>query len=173
MGRQNQREKAEQFRDNLRALIRHQGWTQREAAKHVALDYVTLRKYLSMGLANVTDKNRSGLERICQKLGVGKIELLWATRLKPGSKSLINAEAEADDTLYQLRQLLWSVHSDTSAVKKICTAIESTFNKLVCGITEAKERARGGSFVDNDTRGKIVRRNRRLGGGRKKKDEDY
>lgn len=172
MGRQNQRDKAEQFRDNLRALIRHQGWTQREAAKQIGLDYVTLRKYLSTGLANVTENNRSPLERICQKLGVGKIELLWAAKLKPGRQSIINAEAEAESSIYQLRQLLWSDHCDTPAVKKICTAIESTFNKLVCGINEAKERARGGSFVDNDSSRKIVRRNRRLGGGRKKKEDD-
>lgn len=59
-----------------------------------------------MGLANVTDKNRPGLERICQKLGVSKIELLWATKLKPGCQSLINAEAQADILVYQLRQLL-------------------------------------------------------------------
>jgi len=71
-----------------------------------------------MGLANVTDKNRPGLERICQKLGVSKIELLWATKLKPGCQSLINAEAGAESSIYQLRQLLWSVHCDTPAVKK-------------------------------------------------------
>lgn len=120
----------------------------------------------------MTENNRSLLERICQKLGVSKIELLWAATLKPGRQSLINAEAEAESSIYQLRQLLWSVHCDTPAVKKICTAIESTFNKLVCGINEAKERARGGGFVDNDSSRKIVRRNRRLGGGRKKKEDD-
>lgn len=167
MGRQNQREKAEQFRDNLRALIRHQGWTQREAAKHVGLDYVTLRKYLNMGLANVTDKNRPGLERICKTLGVSKIELLWAATLKPGRQSLIDAEAEVESLIYQLRQLLQDEYREKPKVGKICNAIESTFSSLVLGITEAKEQARGGSYVDNDTTRKIVRRNRRLGGGRK------
>ena len=172
MGRQNQRERAEQFRDNMRALVRHEGWPQREAAKQLGLDYVTLRKYLNAGLANVTEKNRPRLERICMKLGVGKIDFLWASNLKPGHQPLVNAEAETESLTFQLQYLLHDDFREQAAVQKIGTAIESAFSSLVCGINETKERARGGSFVDNDSTRKIVRRNRRLGGGRKKKEDD-
>lgn len=171
MGRQNQREKAEQFRDNLRALIRHQGWTQRDAAKHLGFEYVTLRKYLNMGLANVTAKNRPGLERICQKLGIGKIEFLWASKVKPGRRTLINIEAETESLIFQLQRLLLE-YRETPKVERICNAIESAFSGLVLEIKEAKERAKGGSYVDNDTTRKMVHRNRRLGGGRKKYEDD-
>jgi len=171
MGRQNQREKAEQFRDNMRALVRHQGWTQREAAKQLGLDYITLRKYLNVGIANVTETNRPRLERICKMLRVAKIEFLWASGLKLGRLSAISAEAEAESLTFQLLHLLADEYRDTAAVKKICNAIESAFNGLACGIKEPKERARGSSYVDRDTTGAVVRKNRRRGGERKIEDD--
>lgn len=171
MGRLNQREKAEQFRDNMRALIRHQGWTQRDAAKQLGIDYITIRKYLNVGLANVTETNRPRLERICKKLGVAKIEFLWASGLKFGRLSVIGAEAEADSLTYQLLFLLADEYRDTAAVKKICIAIDSAFSGLVCGIKESKERAKGGSYLDRDTTGAVVRKNQRRGRVRKIEDD--
>lgn len=106
MGRLNQRAKAERFRNNLRALIEHEGWTQREAAKHLELDYDKLRKYINSGIANETAKNRPDLERICKKFGVGKIEFLWASKLKPDRRPMADKESETESIVYQLRCLL-------------------------------------------------------------------
>lgn len=171
MGRQNQRAKAEQFRKNLRALIRHQGWTQREAAKHLGLKYIPLRKYLSSGLANITEKNRPLLERICTKLGVSKIELLWAPNLKPHNPARIYADAEAESYLFQLKSLLNDCREET-AVEKICNAIEAAFSRHVLKIKEAKERARGGGYVDMDASGMRRSKNWRRGVRSKKREEE-
>jgi hypothetical protein len=120
----------------------------------------------------VTETNRPRLERICKKLGVSEIDFLWAPNLKPRPRTHIYNDAEAESVIYQLRQLLQDDFRQNKFVEKICTAIEVAFNSLVCGIKDPKERARGGSFVDNDISRKIVRRNRRLGDGRKKKEDD-
>lgn len=172
MGRLNQQRKSRQFRANLRALIRHEGWTQRAASTHLGIAYPRLRKYLGTGVANLTDFNRPDLERICKRLRVSDVAFLWATRLKPQRPPRHDDDAELRSLIYQLEQLLNDEFRETTAVKKIIAAIDAAFSLLVCGITEAKERARGRSFVDNDTSRRIVRRNRRLGGGRKKKEDD-
>lgn len=173
MGRTSQRGQAQRFRDNLRALIRHQGWTQQDAARHLGLSYTTIRKYLNDGLANVTELNRPRLQKICQRLGVTKIELLWASTLKPGHKPQRDSDAEAESWIYQLQKLLADEYRETLPVRRIRNAIESAFGSLILREETPKMGARGGSYVDQDTRKGVVRRNRRLGGGRKiKRNED-
>ena len=170
MGRQNQRAKADVFRKNLRALIRHEGWTQSEAAERLGAD-IPLRKYLSSGLANITEKNRPLLERICTKLGVSKIELLWAPNLKPHNPARIYADAEAESLIFQLNSLLNDCREET-AVEKICNAIEAAFSRHVLKIKEAKERARGGGYVDKDASGMRRSKNWRRGVRSKKREEE-
>lgn len=170
MGRHNQRAEAQQFRVNLRACIRHQGWTQRQAAVQFGLDYPTLRKYLNSGLANETPNNRPRLERICQRLGISETRLLWAPNLKPRRPKSIYTDEEAESLTYQLKLLL-SQFRERPAVEKVCNAIENAFSSLVCEMNEAKERARGGSYVDRDTAGKASKSQRRDMRAKKYDDE--
>lgn len=172
MGRNDQRAKAGKFQRNLRALIAHEGWTQPEAAKRLNIPYKTLRKLLNSGIANETEKNRPLLQRICDRFGIGKIDFLWSSNLKPGTQSLLEAEVKSDAVLWQLSYLLADEYRETSTVSKIIDAIDSAYGGLVLGIKEAKKRARGGSFVDRDSEGNLVAKNRRRG-QRSKKHDDY
>lgn len=147
MSRQSQRPKARQFSANLRALVRHRGWTQREAAERLGIDYLTLRKYLNSGLANLTEKNRPVLDAICKEFGIERIEMLWAKKLESRRQPDVEMDAATDGVVWQLRILCRSFRDDP-IVQHVIRSVDNAFEKLVCGATSSKGRASGKGGID-------------------------
>lgn len=160
MGRHPQNDQRKQFRDNLRNLIAHQKWTQPEAARRFGLKEAVLRKYLSFGLANVTPTNRPRLEVICQAFGIPKVEALWGSKLRAEREAHVECDAEDANLAYYLTHLLRD-HREKAVVVKICGLIEDAFNDLVMNVKKPKERARGGSTIDLDSKRRLLSRKRR------------
>jgi transcriptional regulator with XRE-family HTH domain len=131
MSRPAQQTKSYQFRHNLRALIKARGWTYREAAGHLGIGYLLLRKYLNRGLANVTPQNRHWLEAIGKEFKIDKIELLWARRLHIQRLSL-QSDDDTDTAVWKLRELRHS-HPDKSQVRRILKLIDAVWGKFFVG----------------------------------------
>lgn len=171
MGRHSQNDQRQRFRDNLRNLIAHQKWTQTEAARRFGLKEVVLRKYLSFGLANLTPTNRPRLEVVCRTFGIPNVEALWGSRLDVEREAHVECDAEDANLAYYLTHLLRD-HREKATVVKICGLIEDAFNDLVLGETRPKERARGGSTIDLDSKRRLLSRKRRQKVKSKKFDEE-
>ena len=131
MGRNSESAKSRRFRDNLRALIKARGWTQRDAAKHLGLNYLLIRKYLNRGLANVTDENRQSIRAICKAFHVGKVELLWSRTLLVDDPPELESESLLSDGAGWRFRILLHSHADAPLVRLIRDSIHQAFDKLV------------------------------------------
>ena len=160
MGRTSQQNRRATFRTNLQRLLEFQEWTPAQLESHVGIPAAVVRKYLHRGLANLTATNRPGLERLCKRLGIKSIDLLWSKKLEHRRLPEVAGDGEYEGLEFKLCQLV-SEFRERPAVDKICRLIDSAYDKVVCDFTEAKERARGQSHIDLNSKRETMDKHRR------------
>ncbi len=100
-------EPAEIFRDNLRALIRDRGLTQRQAADEIGVDYLWLRKACANGISKPQVRTKPKIEKIRAYFGIGRTRLLWSKSLRTASRPDTALYSE-EELLVAIEELTWA-----------------------------------------------------------------
>lgn len=129
---------AEIFRDNLRALIRDRGLTQRQAADEIGVDYLWLRKACANGISKPQERTKERIEKIRRFFGVGRTRLLWSRSLRTEnrpepalySEEELKVAIESLSLAYRLNPRLKKVRAALRAIRRASTeALEDQAKK--------------------------------------------
>lgn len=122
--------RAEQFRLNLKRLIRSRGMTQRQAAEDIGVPYNWLRKACNDGIAREQAANAERLKRVATFFDILDRTLLWSESLDTERPQALNSvDHERLRILCLLDELLRKI-PDHPSVRKIVTRITTAISHL-------------------------------------------
>jgi transcriptional regulator with XRE-family HTH domain len=139
--------RADQFRQNLRALILQSGLSQRESAQRMGIPYKVLRRLVEEGLVRINSRNEARLQALCKFYGIKNISHLWSPRLET-DRDLRISETQDSLVLHYclLLKLVYWQAPDNKYVLKALESIDRAFNTVVLGEpASSRTNARGGS----------------------------
>ncbi len=131
---------AEIFRDNLRALIRDRGLTQRQAAEEIGVDYWWLRKACTNGIGKPKEKTKPKIERIRAYFGIGRTRMLWSRQLKTVSRPQPAKYSEEELTI-AIEELSWAFRLNPR-LKKVRAALRAIRRALTEAVYDQENNQR-------------------------------
>ena len=120
---------AGRFRQNLRALIRGAGVSQKEASKKIGITYQRLRKLCGRGLARVSSDSREELRKICRFFGIKRTRLLWSPSLCATDR-LPTGDFELDEYVEKLTWV-WGKNRKLPQLRRALKSIDNAVTATV------------------------------------------
>jgi len=123
--------RAEQFKKNLRALIRARGRTHQQFADETGVPLWWIRKSCNEGVARRQKSNAAWLAKLCEVFGIPKVNQLWSPTLDTNRTETF--EFSNDDlSRFMVRALTWMLreHRYTDPVRAVMKAILRAHQKL-------------------------------------------